>query len=179
MRSFKNKWPFLAAAAVTLLNIDLVVVPLLLRGGVSGPWLFFLASILSTIELTFWYWFWGWLIRMVIRAKSIRESISFGKEIGGELKREGYIDRIKNFFVRKFYWAISRKNRIARIVRAGGALSMVLIGAFPEPGTRIIGIIFCRTARWKNGFYFLALGNILHLSYIIGGWNFIFSLFNN
>lgn len=176
-RHILGTWPFMAAIAVALLNIDFVVVPSLLRGGFSGFRLFLLAGFLSTAELVFWYWFWGWLIKKVIRAKDVRESIDFGKQIGSELKKEGYIERVKMFFVQKFYWAINRKNRIAKMVKTGGAFSMILIGAFPEPGTRIIGIVFCRTTRWKKGFYFLAIGNILHLSYIVGGWSSIFSLF--
>jgi len=179
MSSFKKNWPFLAATAVALLNIDLIVIPFLLKAGFAGLRLFAIASVLSTAELIFWYWFWGWLIKRVIRLKNIQESIEFGKEVGNELKREGYADRVKSFFVQKFHWAISRKNRIARTVRTGGILSMVLIGAFPEPGTRIVGIVFCRTAGWRTGFYFLAAGNILHLGYVIGGWSFIFSLFRS
>ena len=177
LRHICKAWPLFAAVTVGSLNIDLVIIPLFLRRGLAGLKLFGIASILSTIELVFWYWFWGWLIKTTIGAKDVQESIKFSKQIGNELKKEGYIDRIKNFFLKKFYWAFNRRNMVIKAVKAGGVLSLILLGAWPEPTTRFIGVVFCRTVKSRKGFCFLAVGNILHLAYIVDGWSFIFSLF--
>jgi hypothetical protein len=162
---------------VIFLNIDWVVIPALRKAHICGLRLFLAASVMSTAELIFWYWFWGWLLDAAIHAKKVQESIAFGKQIKNELIEEGYIERIKKFFINKLNGALESKSRIVRIIKAGGAFSMILAGITPEPGGRFIGIVFCRSAHWRRGFYFLALGNILHICYIVGGWSIIFHLF--
>lgn len=173
-----KSWPFLAALVVTVCNIDFVVIPLLKKAGAEESNLFFTACALSTAELIFWYWFWGWLYKTIIRTKDVRESIEFGKGIGSELKKEGYIDQIKEFFRNKIRRALDDGKWIVRTIKAGGILAIFLAGISPEPGGRVVGTIICGTAHLKRSFCFLLLGNIVHVAYVIGGWNYIFSLFS-
>lgn len=169
-------WPFLCAIGVMLLNIDWVVIPALRRAHICGLRLILVAGALSTIELIFWYWFWGRLLAAAIHAKKVQESIEFGKQIKNELVEEGYIERIKKFFINKLNGTLDNKGKVVRLIKAGGAFSMILAGISPEPGSRVIGIVFCRTTHWRRGFYYLAAGNVLHICYIVGGWNFVFNL---
>ena len=175
---YLKTWPLFCALLIILLNVDWIIIPFLKRAGVLGMPLLLIAWIMSTIELAFWYWFCGWLLNAAIHAKKVQDSIEFGKQITEELKGEGYIDRIKNFFIDKLNGALDGKNRITKILKTGGAFSLFLVGIIPEPGSRFVGVVFCRIANSKWGFGILALGNIAHICYVVGGWSLIFSLFN-
>ena len=174
---FVKLWPVLCAIGVTTLNIDWVVVPALKRAGIGGFNLLGITCFLSTAELIFFYWFLGWLLETIIKTGGVQEDINFGKQIGEELKKGGYLDRIARYFVDKYNGALDKESRIIKILKAGGVFSLFLAGITPEPGSRFIGIVFCRTMHWRNGFYILALGNLLHVCYIVGGWNLLFSMF--
>jgi len=170
-------WPFLPSIIVMFLNIDFVVIPFLKNKGLNIWELFFISSFLATLELGYWYWFWGWLIKTIKTVGPIKDSIAFGKEIGRDLKRQGLLERIKEFFLKKYSWATDHNNRVLKWIRRGGHISLILAGVMPEPGTRTIGVIFCRTLKSKLGFVSLSFGNVLHIGYMVGLWEFIFRLF--
>ena len=169
---------FLLLPLVLILNIDFVVIPALTRKeGSSGFDVFALASILATFELIYWYWFWGRIGRFFVERKTIQEDLEFSKTIGRELKKQGFVDKVVNYFTLKYEKLINKKSRISKFIKGGGCTSMFLAGAWPEPGGRTLGVISCNIFKSRSGFYALAVGNIVKVAYVVWGWNFIFGLF--
>ncbi len=168
-----NLWPIIPAVIITLFNIDWVVIPLLRSLGISIFKLLGIVYILSTVELKFWFWFWSWVAQILFQTRKVRESIEFGKEIGMELKEKGYADHVKDFLFKIIEGALDEKNKIVRFIKWGGSLSLIMIGASPESGSRVVGIIVCKMFGWKKGFYPLALGNLIHVTYMIVGWKYL------
>lgn len=177
MKRLLGLWPVLPAIAVACLNVDLVVVPLIRRHGFSGLRLFYLVSFIGTFELVFWYWFWGWVIAIITRLKTVKDSIEFGKKTWAELQYEGYVDRVQSYFAKKLGWAIN--HHLVNRIKKGGYLFLLIAGVMPEPGSRTIGVIFCRIFKWPGGFYALAVGNVIHIAYVAGAWSFLFYIFEN
>lgn len=178
--SFKKArelWPIIPAIIVTVLNIDFIVTPFLIGLNIPIFKLLGIIYILSTIELKFWFWFWGWgwslFARVLIHTRKASESIAFVKELGTELKERGYIARAKDFLFKVIDGTLDEKSKIVRFIKWGGGLSLILIGASPESGSRVVGIIFCKIFRWKRGFYPLALGNLIHITYMVLGWKYL------
>ena len=179
MKKILYLWPLLLAPIVGFLNIDFIVIPLLKSRGLAGFHLIGSASFLATLELAFWYWFWGWIGKLLIHVKTISEDIEFSKEtIASDIKKNGSLNRLLNYFAKKYHWLTNNDHRAIRWIKRGGHVSLFAVGFFPEPASRMIGVVFCRSLHWKMGFYSLALGNIFHILYIIGGWNLVFWLFN-
>jgi hypothetical protein len=186
MGSFKTKgsfkkicelWPILSAIAVTVLNIDFILTPALIKLEIPIFLLLSLLYVVSTLELRYWFWFWTWawdlFFPVLIHIRKVSEDIALVKEFGTELKEKGYLARAKILLFKIINGALDEKNIIVKFIKWGGAFSLILIGASPESGSRIIGIIFCKMFRWKNGFYPLALGNLIHVTYIVLGWKYL------
>lgn len=172
-KKIEELWPLIPAAILCVLNIDWMVTPLLIRRfHLVDYYLLFVLSVLSTLELIFWYWFYGWVARMIIKINSIKKSIEFGIKIETELKEEGYITRIKNFFVEAFDGTRDEESLIFKTAKWGGGILMVAIGASPESGSRAIAMIFCRMVHWKRGFYLIAAGNLIHIYCIVKAWQY-------
>jgi hypothetical protein len=172
----KWHWQYAGAFLLFLLNVDLVLVPLFRKAGIQGLLLFALASFLGTVGLICWFLFWSWFGKLVIQSRQVQEGINLGREIEKELRKSGLRDRIMDFLFRTFAWATKKDNKIFKLLKAGGYFLMFAAGTIPEPGTRTASVIFCATSNSKRGLFFLALGDILHMAYIVGGWEFIFQL---
>lgn len=169
-------WQYTAAIILILLNVDFILVPILRKMEFSGLPLFAIASIFGTVELICWFQFWSWFRKLIIQSGQIQEGINLGKEIKKELQKSGYLDHAIDYFVKTFSWATRKENGIFKLIKAGGYLSMFVAGILPEPGSRTTAVVFCATLGWKKGLLSLILGNILHMAYIVGGWEFIFRL---
>ena len=176
IRSLCELWPLIPAILVTYLNIDWVVTPYLIKRGVPLSELLPVEYILSTLELIFWFWFWSWVwnlfIKALIHTRIGQEDILLAKNFWETLKEKGVFACAKDFLFKMIDGALDEKNLIIRFIKWGGVFSLILIGASPESGSRVIGIIFCKMFRWKNGFYPLVLGNLIHITYIVLGWKY-------
>ena len=172
-------WPIGVAVLISICNIDFLIIPWLKTINLSPLNIFVLVSLLGSIELSYWYWFWGWFIKIVEYSQLVRESIEFSKEIAVDLKKQGFIDRVINYYAKRFNGATNKTSRLMKWVHRGGYVSAFVIGLIPEPGIRIAGVIFCKSIQWRTGFVALMAGNIFHIGYIVGGWHFIFSIFKN
>jgi len=179
MKRWLKLWPFLMFFVSAWLNIDFIVIPFL-RGReiFTGLNLFIIAGILGVCEITYWYWFLKWFGKFLISNKYIHEDIKFGQEIyieiGAELKRKGYIDKITFYFVNKYNRALKRKNWIAKLLKGGGYFTIFLAGIAPWPFSRFIGIIFCRAASSRKALVALILGDVIKIGVEAGVWSLIF-----
>ena len=78
---------------------------------------------------------------------------------------EGYVEQIIGYAKTQLN-AEQHKDHWA--VRQGGYISMILLGIFPGPSTRFIGIIICRAMNWRSGLLVLAVANIIRVAYLLG-----------
>lgn len=163
---------------LTLLNVDFVLAPAV-RTITSEFWgMFGILVVLANIELVLWYRFWRWFfVRFLPERRQIRETVEFAKELGGELKRKGYIDRVIDHFENTFKWATNPDRWLFRVVKAWGHAGMLFLGFEPFiTGGRLIGVIFCATTGWKQGLISLLIGNAVHVMITIGSWEIIYYL---
>ncbi len=171
-------WPILIEILVEILNIDLLVIPYLRSKDVLLLNIFLITATLGTIELCYRYWFIGWCANKFSQIPKIQKSLAFSKEISQELKRIGIFQRIKNFFIHTFFGGELNKNsRIYKFIEWGGDFSLLILGSIPDATLRVAGTLFCRTTKSKKGFFFLAVGNIIHIALVLCVWNYFFSFF--
>lgn len=185
----KWHWQYFGAAILYILNVDWVIMPKLKFLGLGGLQFFVVTSILAVLELCFGYLFWDWfrriavpeLAKRAIQSEVAREAIEVGMEIKKELKELELWDKLKNkviiFLFNSYKKATDPKRRLMKWLKRGGNIGMFALGANPEPGTRMIGTIFCGTSGWKGGLYPLALGNIFRVAYMVGLWETMFRFF--
>ncbi len=175
-------WQYLGVLVLAIFNIDLVLIPILKKLGVSGMNLFWIGSFWATIELLCRYWFWIWFRKVVIpetasqkiaESEYLQEGIELGTELKSHLQQHGYLQKLENYFIKTYSKATDENNRIVKWIRRGGHTAMLLLGIDPYPGGRTIGVIFCGIFGWRKHLYALAIGNIIHIAYIVGAWNMI------
>lgn len=180
-----SKRPVKLAILVVILNMELVVIPIILKGmlGFEGAELKVTAAIWATGEICFWYWFSGWLLLELKKTKGAIEAIEIGREAIPEVK-------MSNFYYRAEEW--TRKNIIDRfnpdnydkkflylLLRGCGYVfglpTFFFLGLIPF--MLAFGIIAIRIKNWKLGFGFLIAGNMLKNIYFAKGWDYVFTLF--
>ena len=164
MISAQRVWPLGVAVFVTFLNTDLIVIPALKLKGYSHTEIFFSVALIANLELTFWYWFWGWVVRWVAATRQVKASVALGQEVGKELQRRGYVDRIMAHVEGVYMRAVSPDNHVGQKIKRWGWWGLLLLAAEPMPAGRVIGSIVCGTTRWKTGLVALLLGNLIHIA---------------
>jgi len=169
-------WPLVIAICVAFCNTDVVVVPTLKTWGIASWLLVTLVLAIATVELIWWFWFWRWVIRLVAEVRQIRATVQFGKELGQELKYQGYVDRVLKHLETTYAKAIAPDNHVNRKIRRWGYLALFVLGIEPTPGGRAIGVIFCGACNWRRGLWVLIFGNVFHVLSVIWGWNLLFRL---
>lgn len=181
-----DKRPVRLAILVVILNMELVVIPIILKGilGFGGVELKIAAAIWATSEICFWYWFSGWLLLELKKSKEGKEAIEIGKEAVPEVK-------MSDFYYRAEEWV--RKNIIDRfnpdkyekkflyLLLKGcgyvfGLPTFFFLGLIPL--MMAIGIIAIRIKNWKLGFGFLIAGNMVKNIYFAEAWDNIWLLFS-
>ncbi len=172
-------WPLLIAVIIaTVLNFDYFLAPILRRGlGLSCWSLLIVGMCLSVSEALYEYWFFGWLVNFIKEYGKIKETIRFGKKISRELERDGYIDRIVNYFKYNFDKAIDPDNKVVKAIKAGGWLTLFVAGLEPFPTGRTIGIILSRIAGSRKALYTVMIGNLIHVAIVVGVWELLFRIF--
>ena len=167
------------------LNVDWLI-PILLRRDLSRWQVFFVASLIGTVEIFIWYQFWKFFRKMVVpeliqklaRNKHVKEAIELGRNIHWRLKEVGLWDKIIYFLYRKYRWFADDNNPTVRRIKRWGYPAMLMLGVEPFVwGGRVTGVIFCAPISWRRGLYTLAVGNIIRIAYMIGLWSFVFHLF--
>lgn len=168
---------FLMLPIVIILDVDLII--FLTKSYLDqSDWRFLSSvSILATLELLYLFYFIRELIKSVIRTKQIQEDISFGKEVGEELKRSGLLNRLKWHFVNKYQWVLNHNGRFMRWARRGSYAAIFLLSASPELGGRLTAVTICSIANSKKMLAVAMIGNIVHilsLTWVIGLiWNLV------
>lgn len=176
MKKWRNIWPFLGAVLLTVFSIDWVVAPFL-RSLFDSMWLLFVILVpFANAELLGWYCFWRWFYTSFLPGrKKVMETIELAKEIGSDLKHDGYIDRVVDHFEVSFNWAVNPDRWLLKTIKAWGHIGMLFLGLEPfVAGGRLIGVVLCATIGWKSGLYSLMIGNCVHVLFVIGSWNFVF-----
>ena len=176
MGKWREASVFIGAGLLVVCNVDWVIIPLL-KPFFHSLWsLWLVVAIIANIELILWYHFWRWFFtKWLAHRRSIEQTIEFAKEIGSELKAEGYIDRVVTYFEHTFTWASNPEGRLFKIVKAWGHAGMLFLGFEPFVfGGRLVGVVFCATTGWTSGLYMLVIGNSVHVLVSVGTWEAIF-----
>ncbi len=194
-----NYWPLLVIAVEILLNTDYVVVPILMKRGIffnfpifSFNWdlrwllpelsnfeVFIWISLISIPTSLGWYWLWGWIGKVIIKTakekEAVKEAVSLYRKIALALKRGGFVELTKDWFVETFNWASSDDNRYLKYLKRGGYLALVIVSAIPISGGRLVATIFCRSINSRKGLWFMIMGETIKNAFIVYGfWNLIF-----
>lgn len=181
LRKYLELWPipvWLILSLFTLIfHLDAILVPTLKGMGFRMLPVLAIAYTIGTIQVTYLYWFWGWVRRKVIDVPVVQEEIEFVKEVGQELQKEGFIDKVKNHLRKKFHWLQNGDHRVLRWIKGAGFFTIILVTAIPFlPGSRSVVASFCGATGWKAGFYILCLGNFIKMSIVVGLWTIIWRL---
>lgn len=175
----RKYWPVWLAVISVGLNTDLMILHFQTQFRLERDsllWVFVSIGGLSTLKIYYSYWFYGWLAKMVVNIESVRDISDFAREIGVELKSNGYIARIRNFVAEKLNIRTYQNSRVIKLVKAGGYLPMLGFGVYPLSGTRGPTVILCRILGYFSGLCVLAVGNLIRVGYLLGGIQFFKSL---
>lgn len=185
----KWHWQYLVPILLTILNVDLILMPMIKGWGMRGWLLFSVVSVLAVIELFCWF-FWARWFRQValvefakraVEKKEVQDAIALGKEIHNDLKRAGIWESIKekamDFGFNTFQKATDENSRFVKWLKRIGGFGLWILGISPEPGTRTFGAICCGATGWKTGIFPLAVGNVMRVGYMLGVWHAIFRFF--
>ncbi len=187
MKSWLNEWPVWCAIIVGFLNMELVVIPFILKGwlGLTGSSLNWAAAVCSTAELSFWTPFAFWVIKKTKTHEQVNEVIVVSKVAGPRLKevvkKTGYVHWAESWVEDNLVSRFSPKSQervIAWLKRLGiflGWLVVLFLGSIPV--FWIGALIFCCLRRWWWGFVALFTGNIIKNVSFAWMWDFIWTIF--
>ena len=179
-----NEWPVRWAILVLILNMELVVIPIILKGmlGLDGWYLKTAAMFWATGEIYFWYWFSGWLAVKMKNHQEVRDAIGIGKEAIPEVKNSISYRRadqwIRKNIIDRFDPNKYQKGRINLFLKGCGYIFglplFFILGLIPC--LWVFGITATRIKNWRLGFWFLILGNMLKNIGFAEGWDHIWLL---
>lgn len=150
--------------------MEAVVVPFLINVvELKGLILFLAVCFCTAAEVSYWYWFAGWLYLWLREtSETLQGAIQFGKEEVIPKAEQASIPAtihlwVKHHIIDRFNPDTHRKKRIFKALKGLGYISgcAALFGIGIAPGFWITGLILCRSIRWKVGFIFLIMGNIV------------------
>jgi len=180
-RGSLKKWieslPFLGAILLSVINVDLVVVPLVLRPMDLSFWaIFWIAMPIANLEIIGWVYFWKWFAwSWLPKTEPIKETIELTKNIIGLLREYGLFGTIVYKVRQTFKWAVNPEHKAS--FKKWGHVWMLFLGSEPFfSGGRLLGVISCGATRWKVGLVSLCVGNTLHVYLSIKSWDLIFYL---
>lgn len=174
-----SNWPFLGAAVLFVANVDLILVPFVLKPlGLSFWAMFWITMPIANLEILGWFYFWRWFgWEWLPQRERVKETIEFTKGVIEELQEVGLLETIKNRAIRTFRWA-NNPNRKNSLKKWGHAW-MLFLGAEPFfTGGRLLAVISCGATRWKAGLVSLCIGNAFHVYISIKSWDLIFYLWD-
>lgn len=86
-------WPMAIAAVISLLNVELVVIPILVAYGMQGLLLFICTAAAASAEVCYWYWFAGWLAKQSPFIPAVERTVS-------EFQGQGYLGLVRTYLDR-------------------------------------------------------------------------------
>lgn len=180
-----NKRPVQLAILVGILNMELVVIPIILKValGFEGTDLKIAATIWATSEIYFWYWFSGWLLFKLKESREGKEAIKIGKKVIPEVRGADFYYRaerwVKKNIIDRFNPDKYEKRIFYLLLKGCGYIFSLPMFFFLGliPTMLIFGIIATRIKNWKLGFWFLITGNVVKNIGFAEGWDYIWLLF--
>lgn len=172
-----RKWPFLGAAVLFIANVDLVLVPLVLKSSDLSFWsMYWIAMPIANLEIFGWFYFWKWFAwKWLPATEPVKETKELVKSIIELLREHGLLGTIIYKVRETFKWATSPDQK--RSLEKWGHFLMLFLGFEPFfVGGRLLGVISCGAARWKAGLVSLCIGNAVHVYVSIKTWNLFFYL---
>lgn len=177
------------AVLVTLCNMELVVIPFILKGflGLEGLTLKIVAGSWATAELSFWYWFSGWAFKIMKESESIKEVAliinSVGKEEFMEVRNITFVQRLDEWIyehiVSRFDPENSSHKKLFVFLKGlgyvSGLLAIFVVSIFPV--IWFVPFTICRWADWKVGISFVFVANFLRNVCFAEAWDHIWVLF--
>ncbi len=165
-------WPVGGAILVAVCSVDLIIIPTIRYLDLGIFKTFLLSSLFATCELFYWYFFWGWFGGGIESVRNDWDSFRFPRCLNW-LKR--FIGWMIKSFIKIHHKALDPANRTIRFIKWGGLPAVVGLGLEPVPmGTRVLATAFCRNINWRLGFIVLAITNLVHVAYVVGGMELLF-----
>jgi len=177
------------AAIITLFNMEIVVIPFILKGflGLKGVALKVSAGSWATVELAFWYWFSGWVLKKMRESKPVTEAVlirrSIDREEFIEVRNTTLVQRLDNWVYEHIIGRFdpesnSRRKLFAFLKGLGyafGLPAIFMVSIFPV--IWIVPFTLCRWTNWKLGVFVVFVANFLRNVGFAEGWDYIWTLF--
>ena len=198
LRAWLSLWPFfLFLITIGPLNIDLIVIPSLTKGGIhilfwtlempnvlpkfSPTEVFLIVSGMSVVFTIYFYYFLGWffhsryyknMIGKLVEKEPVQEGLRLWNKIRRQFRRE-----IEKYCSKLHDWATNGDNKIIKRLRRWGYPGILIISMVPEPGTRTAATIFARSLNSKTALLMVLMGETVKNAIVLGFWNFAFWIF--
>lgn len=187
MKRWWASWPMLVAAIVTVLNVELVLIPTFIAFGIRGGALFACTAVTASIEVSYWYWFAGWLGRQAPFIPVVRSTVSEfrGRGLLAQVSEQllwgaALAMQVWTWFVGHIRSHMEASRPIPRwllaralgIIRTSPTWMMfpMMIGLGLCPLGWVPGILICRQHRVRGAFPLLLILNAIKTFGVGLGW---------
>lgn len=177
------------AVVVTIFNMELVVIPWILKWflGLQGLVLKLSAGLWSTGELFFWYWFSGWVLKKMRENDLVKEAVFIGRSVNKkelvEVKNTEFVQRLDNWLYDHVVGNFdpqknSHKKLFMFLKSLGYVVGLPAIFAVSIlPFVWIIPFTICRWTNWKIGMAVIFTANFLRNAGFAEAWDYIWMSF--
>jgi len=194
MGDWLRLWPIRFAILVGILNMELVTIPIILKGllHLSGMVLEITSAVCGTVEMCYWYFFVGWLTNEKIKRSSrIQKTLKKGKMELPKAKEEAlrirqsetgryYEELFRKEIIDKFDFSKYKNKKLFLFLKGLGYWTGIFanFGLGLAPLIWIVGLVASRTSKFKLWFLALLAGNAFKNAKLwANGWDYIFSMF--
>lgn len=177
------------ATIVVFFNIELVVIPLILKWllGLQGMALKLSAGLWSTGELSFWYWFSGWVLKKMRESDLVKEAVSIGRSVNKEelveVKNTTLVQRLDDWLydhiIGNFDPKKHSRRKLFRFLKGLGYAvgPPVTFAVSLLPVVWIVPFTICRWTNWKSGMVAVFAANFLRNVEFAEIWDRLWTLF--
>ncbi|MBI2064348.1 MAG: hypothetical protein HYT66_01395 [Candidatus Yanofskybacteria bacterium] len=174
-----SPWPFWGAAVLFAANVDLILIPYVLKPrGLSFWTMYWVAMPIANLEIFGWFYFWRWFAwKWLPSTEPVKDTVELTKSVIELLNEYGLLGTIIYKIRKTFGWATNPGRK--RSLEKWGHFWMLFLGAEPFfAGGRLLGVVSCGATRWKAGLISLCVGNTAHVYISIKTWDLIFYLWD-
>ncbi len=187
MRRWWVSWPMAVSLVASVVNVELILIPIFVAQGMTGASLFIATAVAASVEVSYWYWFAGWLGRQAPFIPAVRNTVT-------EFQGEGFVARVRtqidagiglfnamwDWFTQRMHQQMAAHNPVSRFlldnalriiqVSPRGMMYPLMMGLGLCPLGWIPGILLCRQTRQRGAFVTLLVFNAIK-TYAVGlGW---------
>ncbi|MCC6934462.1 MAG: hypothetical protein IT406_02080 [Candidatus Yanofskybacteria bacterium] len=171
-RHVADFWPLGVAVITVPIQGDLLILfseTWRLRLGLGPAGAIVVVILITTAKMAWTYWFWGWLFDLVADTERIHRLVGLARSVASLARQEGYVDRAFEELRIRREQAHRYGRRLLTMTKWAGCFFLFGVGSYPVWGVRSPALLGVGVAKFREGFYALALGNAVRTAYLMGG----------